>query len=146
MAFNPDSLTAFPLHDVAGWFKQSNDKVYAATAPIAEFEVSADLPPGTHAVTIPPEFTPVAELLIPTNIRTQDRGFDARTVIYVVRPPQQIVDVLPQKWFQEKFDGLYEWIARVTRDPLSGRLLGDGLRVPPFELADSGCDFARWLE
>ena len=146
MSFDPDALAPFPLEDVAGWFKQSNDKVYAATAPSADFEIACGLAPGAHTVAIPEAFREAGELLMPTNRRPQDRGFDARTVIYVVRAQDQIVDVLPQKWFQEKFDGVYEWLARVTRDPSSGRLLGDGLRVPAFELADNGCDFGRWVE
>ena len=44
-------LKPFPLGEVAGWFKQSNERVYAATAPLAEFEVSCALPPGTHITT-----------------------------------------------------------------------------------------------
>lgn len=146
MLFDPDALAPFPLEDVAGWFKQSNDKIYSATAPAAEFEVSCSLPPGPNRVEIPSAFHAVQELLIPTQRPVQDRERDASTVIWVLRPADQLVDVLPQHWFQQQFDGQYEWLARVVRDPATGRLLGDGLRVPAFELADNGCEFSCWLE
>ena len=37
--FDPDQLKAFDLAEVAGWFKPSADRIYSATAPIADFEV-----------------------------------------------------------------------------------------------------------
>ncbi len=46
--FDPDQLQAFDLAEIAGWFKQSSDRIYAKTAPVAEFEVPLTLGTG-HA-------------------------------------------------------------------------------------------------
>jgi hypothetical protein len=37
--FDPDSLKEFDISELAGWFKQSGDRIYSHTAPVAEFEV-----------------------------------------------------------------------------------------------------------
>jgi len=54
MCFDPDQLAAFPIEEIVGWFKQSNDRVYARTAPAAEFEVGRPLS-GRHAQARNPE-------------------------------------------------------------------------------------------
>src|SRR5947209_11494994 len=51
--FDPDELKAFDLAEVAGWFKQSSDRIYAKTAPVADFEIPLSLGPGTHKIEVP---------------------------------------------------------------------------------------------
>jgi hypothetical protein len=59
--------------------------------------------------------------------------------IYVWRPRSGRVTVLPQAWFTaESHDLGYDWITRVARDPRTGRIVGDGIRIPAFELDDDG--------
>jgi hypothetical protein len=41
--FDPVQLKAFDLAEVAGWFKPSSERIYAATGPVAEFEVPLSL-------------------------------------------------------------------------------------------------------
>src|ERR1700757_657159 len=64
--FDPDTLKAFDLAEVAGWFKQSSERIYAHTPPVADFEVPLDLEPGTHKMEVPPEFAMVEALIVPT--------------------------------------------------------------------------------
>lgn len=71
------------------------------------------------------------------------------TAIYVWDPMTGTIDVLPQRWFtSEAHDLGYEWIARAGRDQVTGRIVGDGVRVGKFELDASGEDvveFRGWL-
>jgi hypothetical protein len=66
----------------------------------------------------------------------------AASSIYAWTPATGTVDVMPQTWFNEGTADLgYEWITRVRRDPRTRHILGDGMRIPPFELDERG----RWL-
>src|SRR5690242_7441184 len=65
--FNPDQLKTFDLAEVAGWFKQSSDRIYAGTAPVADFDVPLALAPGTHKIDVPRELQTVDELIVPTS-------------------------------------------------------------------------------
>ena len=67
--FDPDQLKAFDLAEVAGWFKPSADRIYSATAPMADFEVPLTLGPGTHRIEVPAELAIVDELIVPTSYK-----------------------------------------------------------------------------
>jgi len=145
MCFDPDQLTAFPLRDVAGWFKQSQDRVYSATAPLAEMEISSRLTAGTHAVEVPTEFRGLEELLLIGSYPAASKD-DAACAVVVLHPRAGEVTVLPQSWFTaNKFDIGYEWITRVTRDPVTGRIIGSGIRIGNFELTEDGTGLERWI-
>jgi hypothetical protein len=64
VCFEPDELKAFDLAEIAGWFKQSAERIYAATAPAAEFE-ALDLGASAHNIVVPPELQTVDELIVP---------------------------------------------------------------------------------
>ena len=51
--FDAEQLKPFEFEAVAGWFKQSTERIYSATAPIADFEFDGMLPQGTHSVRVP---------------------------------------------------------------------------------------------
>jgi hypothetical protein len=64
---------------------------------------------------------------------------EAATSIYVWQPATGAIDVIPLTWFREDTNDLgYEWITRVMRDPSTGHIFGDGIRVAPFELDAQG--------
>jgi hypothetical protein len=146
LCFDPDQLAAFPLHDVAGWFKQSQDRVYSATAPSTEMEISSRLTAGTHAVDVPPEFRGMDELLLIGSYPASSKDA-ASCAILVLHPSAGEVTVLPQTWFTaDKFDIGYQWITRATRDPATSRIIGGGIRIRDFELTEDGMRVERWLE
>ena len=146
LSFNPENLQPFPLENIAGWFKQSNERIYSAIAPTNEVEISCDLPAGLHKLDVPMEFATLDELLLVGSYPAK-RTDEASAAIFVFRPKMGEVEVLPQSWYTaEKFDRGYQWIARVVRDPMTGRIMGGGPRMQNFELAENGCDLARWLE
>lgn len=145
LCFDPDQLAAFSLGDIVGWFKPSNDKIYAATAPLAEFEISRRLPEGMHKIEVPEEFRTLDELLL-ISARAAKTRADAAANIFVLYPQAGLVQVLPQRWFTaEKYDVGRQWITRVTRDPETQRLLGEAMRIGKFELNEDGCEVAEWI-
>ena len=146
LCFDPDQLAAFPIHEVAGWFKRSQDRIYSATAPLAEMEIGSRLTAGTHAVEVPAEFRDLDELLLigPYPAANND---EAACAILVFRPRAGELTVLPQTWYTaNKCDIGYQWITRVTRDPATGRIIGSGIRIRDFELTEDGTMLERWLE
>lgn len=146
LCFDPDHLASFPLRDVAGWFKRSQDRIYSATAPLAEMEISSRLTAGTHAVEVPPEFRDINELLLISSYPAASKD-DAACAILALHPRAGEVTVLPQTWFTaNKYDIGYQWITRVTRDPATVRIIGGGIRIGNFELTENGMGLERWLE
>ena len=146
LCFDPDQLAAFPLSDVAGWFKRSQDRIYSVTAPLAEMEISSRLTAGKHAVDVPPEFRGIEELLLVGSYPATGKD-DAACAILVLHPSAGEVTVLPQTWFTaNKFDVGYQWITRVARDAATGRIIGGGIRIRDFELTEDGMGLERWRE
>lgn len=146
LCFDPDQLAAFPKHDVAGWFKRSQDRIYSATVPLAEMEISSRLTAGTHMIEIPREFRDLEELLLVGSYPATSND-DAACAILALHPRAGEVTVLPQTWYTaNKCDIGYQWITRVMRDPQTGGIIGGGIRIRDFELAEDGIRVERWLE
>ncbi len=144
--FDPDQLKAFDFAEIAGWFKQSSDRIYAATPPLADFDVSSSLPPGANKIEVPAELHSVEELIVPTSYPAPT-GDDPVMAIYVFYLHAGLVEVLPQKWFAAgKTDIGYQWITRAARDQESQRIFGDGIRVDGFLLQEDGMRLERWLD
>ena len=144
--FDPDQLKAFELIEVAGWFKQSSDRIYAATAPVADLEVPVTLAPGTHKIDVPPELRGVDELIVPTSYKAMSND-DPAFALFVFYLQAGLVEVLPQKWFTgAQYQVGKQWITRAARDPESNRIVGECFGVGTFVLQDDGCRLADWLE
>jgi len=144
--FGPDQLKAFDVAEVAGWFKQSAERIYSSTAPIADFEVPLHLNPGTHKIEVPPELSAVDELVVPTSYKAMSND-DPAFALFVFYLQAGLVEVLPQKWFTAaQYRVGQQWITRVARDPESHRLVGECFGVGTFLLEDDGCHLAEWLE
>jgi hypothetical protein len=146
MCFDPDTLKAFDFAAIAGWFKQSSERVYAATAPIAELDVPLALGPGTHQIDIPPELSAVEELIAPTTCKATSAN-DPAFALWVFSPQAARLEVLPQRWFTAaQYNVGPQWITRAARDPESQRILGECFGVGTFVLQKDGCRLERWLE
>jgi hypothetical protein len=146
MCFDPEQLVGFSFNVIVGWFKQSAEKVYSATEPLAEFELSTRLPEGTHKIEVPEEFRNLDELLLVASRAAKTRD-DAASSVFVLYPQAGLVHVLPQRWFTaNKYEVGKQWIARVVRDPETQRILGDGVRMGSFQLSDDGGEIDEWME
>jgi len=143
--FDPDQLKAFDLAEIAGWFKQSADRIYAATAPIAEFESSLALAAGTHKIQVPAELATVDELIVPTSYKTMSPD-DPAFAIFVFYMQAGLVEVLPQKWFTaSQYQVGPQWISRAARDAESQRIFGECFGTGTFLLEEDGCRLAEWI-
>jgi hypothetical protein len=144
--FDPDRLKAFDLAEVAGWFKQSSDRIYSATPPLADFEIPLNLEPGTHNIVVPPELAAIDELIVPTSYKAlgvDDPAF-ALLALYL---QAGLVEVLPQKWFTaSQYQIGRQWISRTARDPESHRIFGECFGAGTFLLEEDGCRLADWID
>lgn len=146
VCFDPDQLGAFPFTEIAGWFKPSNERMYAATEPVAELEVSTKLSPGMQKLEVPEPFRELDELLL-VGSRPAKTKDDPAAAIFALYPQAGLVEVLPQKWFTaNQYDVGPQWISRVARDPATHRIVGEAVRIGSFELTDDGCEVATWIE
>jgi len=117
----------------------------ADVEPAASWSIPVSLPAGRHDADIPDWLSSEKEILILVDSQNSPADTSVRTVWRIV-PPEKIIEVLPQYWYQNgNFDFGYEWITRIARDPV-GRLVGDGIRMRPFLLDESGTKLERWLE
>jgi hypothetical protein len=143
--FDPARLKCFDLSEVAGWFKQSSDRIYAATPPVAEFEVSLNLPAGTHKIDVPAQLRWVNELIIPTSYKAMSND-DPAFALFSVYPQGGLVEVLPQRWFTAaQYRVGQQWITRAARDPESHRIFGECYGTGIFLLEADGCRLAEWI-
>ena len=144
--FDPDQLKAFDVAEVAGWFKQSSDRIYAATAPIADFEIVLALSSGTHKVDVPAELGSVDEVIVPTSYKALSND-DPAFALFVFYLQAGLVEVLPQKWFTTaQYRVGQQWITRAARDIQSHRIVGECFGVGAFVLEEDGCRLAEWVE
>jgi len=144
--FDPDTLKVFEFAEIAGWFKQSADRIYAHTEPIADFEVSLGLGEGTHKIEVPPELATVEELIVPTSYKAMSNN-DPAFALFVFYPHAGLVEVLPQRWFTAaQYRVGEQWITRAARDPVSHRIFGECFGVGTFLLEEDGCRLERWIE
>ncbi len=145
VAFDPDSLKSFDFVEIVGWFKNSAERIFALTPPVAEFEVSLTLAPGTHPLKVPERFHGLDELLVPTSYKAM-ANTDPAVAIFILYLQAGLIEVLPQNWITSAtHDIANNWITRATRDPQSHRIVGEMSKVGPFELQSNGRDFQRWL-
>ena len=146
MAFDLDALAAFPLADIAGWFNRSQERVYAKTAPVAELELPWTLAPGTHKIEVPAAFAGIDELLMISSYPAAGKQ-DPALAIFSLKPSASTVEILPQRWYTAAdYELGRQWVTRIARDPATGRIVGEGVQIKPFELDESGTSVERWLE
>ena len=144
--FDAEQLKTYNFEDVAGWFKQSTERIYSATEPVADFEFDGMLPQGMHSVEFPAALHSIAEMHLVSSYPAKSKS-DPHAAVYVAYPQALLVEVLPQYWFTaNEFDIGYQWISRVTRDPETHRLIGEGVRIGGFELMEDGCHLAERFE
>jgi len=143
--FDPDQLQPFEFGDIAGWFKQSSDRIYAASAPVTEFEAALGLSAGTHKIDVPQAMASVDELIVPTSYPAKSAD-DPAFALFDFYPQAGLIEVLPQKWFTAaQYQVGPQWIARAGRDQESHRIFGECFGVGTFLLEEDGCRLADWL-
>jgi len=150
VCFELNGLKAFDFGEIAGWFKQSAERIYAATEPIADFELPLGLEAGVHKIDVPPELQIAEELIAPVSCAAKTNE-DPAMALYVFYLHAGLVEVLPQRWFTRGqlgagFEPGRQWITRAARDPESHCIFGDGIRIGSFLLEEDGQSLAQWIE
>ena len=144
--FDPGQLKPFDLAEIAGWFKPSSERIYAATAPVADFEIPLGLEPGMHKIEVPAELQAVDELIVPTSYPAKEKDAPA-FALYIFYLQAGLVEVLPQQWFNaSQFEVGKQWITRAARDPESHRIFGECFGVGSFLLQEDGCRLDQWIQ
>ena len=145
-AFDPDQLKPFDVAEVAGWFKQSSDRIYSTTPPIADFQIALTLGAGMHKIDVPPELATVDELIVPTSYKAMSND-DPAFALFILYLQAGLVEVLPQKWFTgAQYQVGKQWISRAARDRESQRIFGECFGAGTFLLEEDGCRLAEWVE
>jgi hypothetical protein len=154
--FDPDRLADFSFTDLPKEFRRPGKLMpyYAHGTPEFEFSLDPNVPEGILHLDFPTDLEGITEIFIvapylprvATGHRYREEA-DPACVILALRPTRHQLAVLPQKWFTEKeFDVDYQWIAAIVRYSPTGRLIGGGIRIRPFELTEDGCHLERWLD
>ena len=144
--FDPELLKPFDLAEIAGWFKQSSDRIYSATPPSADFQIPLTLAAGMHKIDVPPELATVDELIVPTSYKAMSND-DPAFALFVLYLQAGLAEVLPQRWFTAaQYQVGKQWISRAARDPESQRIFGECFGAGTFLLEEDGCRLAEWVE
>ena len=141
--FDPAQLKSFELAEVAGWFKRSSERIYAAVPRrLRSSKFRSHFGRRQNSISVPPELQTVDELIVP-KASYPDPAF----ALYVFYLHAGLVEVLPQKWFTAgEYEVGYQWITRAARDPESHRIVGDCFRIGSFLLEEDGVRLDRWLK
>ncbi len=138
LCFDPGAL---PLLPVPVKFSRLNLRYYADAEPLIDIIISNGLSSGCNRARFPSILENLDELLTvqPYPAVTENSPLYA---VFSIRPGRHEITVMPQRWFVSKEFSDWQWITRVARHPLTGRVVGDGIRLFKFELTEDGCDLA----
>ena len=110
----------------------------SSTPPALEFAIPTTAAAARQPLTFPESLRPIPELLIlcASSDVDSDPGADRGQLgLMIASPRDGAFEIVPQDWFNRGgFDYGYEWVTRVARDPRTGRIHGDGIRIEPFVL------------
>lgn len=129
-----------PIDEECRNMRREGARLRYRTPPVARTSIpTAAAPEG--AVDLPGELRAAEEFLILCRSSLPAIG-DAEKpwnlALLVLRPREARFALLPQDWFNSgAYDYAYEWVTRVARDPRTGFVHGDGIRIGPFVLDDS---------
>jgi len=148
--FDPDGLPEFNVKEAFADPDESEAPYLANGSPLESVSFSKALKEGVHNIRFSPLFKSVEKPLLAVD--SWDDGMachrdeNAIYAIYELDPRKDSVRVDPQKWFVGKhFDIGYEWITRVIRVPGTDTIIGDGIRIGAFKLAEDRQHMKRWL-
>lgn len=144
--FDPAHMKAFDFAEIAGWFRQSSERIYAATEPVCDFEIAVSTGPGTHKIEVPTELREIDELIVPTTYHAISHD-DPAMALFVLYLQAGLVEVLPQRWFTAaQYQVGRQWITRAARDQASHRIFGECFGAGAFLLEEDGVRLERWIE
>jgi len=112
-----------------------------------KYSLSANVGAGLHKAVFPPEIQEIEELLV-LGHSTAANGDNNKMNLCIFRlmPNKREFEVIPQDWFNNgDADSGYQWVTRVAREPRSGKIYGDGIRISGFVLDESNRQVEKWF-
>ena len=140
--FLPDLLPLQgALEDLCASMRNAQSPFRSASPPVCEFPLPTTVAGVRQPLTFPDQLRQVPELLIlcaSSGAEPRVTGDRNNLGLLVASPRDGWFQIHPQDWFNRGgFDYSYEWVTRVARDPRTGRIHGEGIRIQPFVLDET---------
>jgi hypothetical protein len=148
--FDVDSLPVVDeAADTCASMKRDGHQMWPPGDHIAHSTIPLTLEDGTHTFSFPEALQSVDELLVLAhavrNGRSSNFHDEMHLCVYVLRPAESSIAVIPQDWFNRGgYDYGYQWVTRVARDPQTHRIFGEGIRIRSFVLNSTGRKIEHW--
>ena len=118
--------------------RQAKLPLVSASGPLCEFPMPTTVASECEKVTFPEQVAHLEELLILCHSSAVEESPPAKRsnlALLVARPRDGTYNLVPQDWFNfAKLDYSYQGVKRVARNPATGEVHGDGVRIEPFVL------------
>lgn len=113
----------------------------ASSPPLCEFSIPTTVAGELRELAFPEKLRNIEELLIlchSSGVDDSPSWERSNLALLVARPREGTYQLFPQDWFNSaNLDYGYQWVTRVARDPRTGRVHGEGIRISPFVLDES---------
>ena len=139
VVFDPSALVPLEGHmaDICA-LMESDASIRLGGSPIAELELETASVEECRSVEFPDPVRRLDEILILCHSSAVDATRSSEhqnLVLLVAHPSASSYRMFPQDWYNHGgFDYGYEWVTRVVRDKGTGRVHGQGMRIPEFVL------------
>jgi len=129
------------LEELCGSMRRSGAPFMASSSPLCEFPVPTTAASRRLRQTFPDQLRHIEELLIlchSSAVEASPTWELNNLALLVARPSEGTYELFPQDWFNSaNLDYGYQWVTRVARDPRTGRIHGEGVRISPFVLDET---------
>lgn len=113
----------------------------ASGRPLCECSIPTTVANERRELVFPKQLCHIEELLIlchSSGVEDSSTWERSNLALLVARPGDGTYQLFPQDWFNSAgLDYGYQWVTRVARDPRTGRIHGEGVRISPFVLDES---------
>jgi hypothetical protein len=142
VVFRPSLLPPFEtdLENIERKMAASGSLMELAGQPLASCALSTATIEQDVVAEFPQELRHLEEVLILCHSPAIQGvpGMKADLALLIAKPSQGVFRLYPQDWFNAAdLDFGYQWVTRVARNPRTGRIHGEGIRIAPFELDES---------
>lgn len=138
--FRLSTLSPLPgsVTDICRAMREKKSSLSYAHRPECELRIPTTVDGDERPVQVPELLQSLEEVLVlchSSAVRESPTWESSNLALMVFRPKLGTYRLYPQDWFNDAgLDYGYQWVTRVARDPQTGRVIGDGIRIDAFEL------------
>lgn len=129
------------LEEICQAMRQRKDTLVYDGAAICHLAIPTTLAEEPQVMSFPAPLRHLDELLIlchSSGVESHPSWERSNLALMVVCPSVGTFQLHPQDWFNSaQLDYGYQWVTRVARNAVTGRVHGEGIRINPFVLDDS---------